>query len=448
MRIPPPLAPLAASALLLAAGCATAPQPARDLTNHAPPAGEPPLSEPAPTNTPLGLNRAFALALVENPALAAFSYEVRAAEARLLQARARPNPKLRVGLEEFDRDGAGLDSSELEIELEQKLELGGKRRWRTDVAAARGELTDWDYAAKRLNVLADTTTRFVAVAAAQARVELVAQAVELAEETHRAVGERVEAGKEPALQAAKSESELQLVRMAALDADDALRIARRRLAIMWGARIPTFPSVDGQLEDDVTPPPPLNDLRNRLPHNPRLARGEAQQRLHAAAVSAARAARLPNLSASVALQRYQEDDSDALAFGVGLPLPLFDRNRGNIGVAEQQRDQSTVTLAAAALELDAELATTHTAWSAAHRRVEALRHKIIPNMEAAFAGAQEGYRQGKFTFLDMLDSQRILFDARGSLLDAVTDYHSQRAEANRLAPAPLDLNPEFAQEMP
>jgi hypothetical protein len=48
----------------------------------------------------------------------------------------------------------------------------------------------------------------------------------------------------------------------------------------------------------------------------------------------------------------------------------------------------------------------------------------------------------------MLDSQRLLFDARGSLLDAVTDYHSQRAEANRLAPAPLDLNPEFAQEMP
>lgn len=437
-----PLVLLTASALVLTVGCATAPP-----SPHGPAVAAPEPTLPAtaasilvPTNAPLELAQAFALVLVENPTLTAFSYDIRAAEARLLQARARPNPNLGIGLDEYNRDGAGLDSSELEIELGQRFELGGKRHWRTRMAAAQGELAGWDYAARRLDVLADTTTRFIAVAVAQRRVELITRAVELAEETHRAVGERVTGGKEPALQAAKSESELQLARMAALDAADALTVARQRLATMWAAPTPTYPTVTGQLDLAVDAPPPLEHLRRNLPHNPQLARWEDELRLRDAAVSSAKAARLPDLSASLALLRYQEDDSDALAFGVGIPLPLFDRNRGNIGAAQQERGRATATQAATRLMLQSELATTHTAWTAAHRRVEGLRQQVIPNLEAAFAGAQEGYRQGKFSFLDMLDSQRLLFDARGSLLEALSDYHTHRAEARRLAPRPLDLN--------
>jgi cobalt-zinc-cadmium efflux system outer membrane protein len=443
-----PLVLLTASALVLAVGCATAPPSPRGPAVAAP---EPTIPAPVasalvPTNAPLELAQAFAMVLVENPTLTAFSYDVRAAEARLLQARARPNPRLGIGLKEFNRDSTGLDSSEFEIALEQQFELGGKRRWRTRMAAAQGELAGWDYAARRLDLLADTTTRFVAVAVAQRRVELVAHAVALAEDTHRAVGERVKAGKEPALQAAKSASELELVRMAALDAADTLRVARQRLATLWGAPAPTYPSVTGQLDLAVDAPPPLERLRSNLPQNPHLARGEAELRLRGAAVASAKAARLPDLTAGLALSRYQEDDTDALSFGVGIPLPLFDRNRGNIEAAKQERSRATATQAATRLMLQSELATTHTAWSAAHRRVKTLREKVIPNLEAAFEGAQEGYRQGKFSFLDMLDSQRLLFEARGTLLAALSDYHTHRAEARRLAPRPLDLNAHAEEE--
>lgn len=84
--------------------------------------------------------RHLAMALIRNPELEAFSYAVRAAEARVLQAGVRPNTELQVELDEYDRDGAGLNSAETAVVLAQAFELGGKRKWRRLVAEAEGEL--------------------------------------------------------------------------------------------------------------------------------------------------------------------------------------------------------------------------------------------------------------------------------------------------------------------
>ena len=91
------------------------------------------------------LRDAFALALCLNPELKGFSYEVRAAEARTLQAGLLPNPELGVEVEEFDRAGEGSASSEMVIGLGQLIELGGKRKWRRQVAEIEGELAAWNY---------------------------------------------------------------------------------------------------------------------------------------------------------------------------------------------------------------------------------------------------------------------------------------------------------------
>src|SRR2546425_12849493 len=58
------------------------------------PFSAPPVTAPheVPTDV-LTLRQALALALLQNPELSAFAWEIRAAEARTLQARVRPNPE-------------------------------------------------------------------------------------------------------------------------------------------------------------------------------------------------------------------------------------------------------------------------------------------------------------------------------------------------------------------
>lgn len=386
---------------------------------------------PEPTGA-LTLRQALATALLRSPGLEAFSYDVRAAEARLLQAQVLPNPELEVEIEEYDRDGQGFDSAEMAVVLGQLFELGGKRRWRTRIAEAEGELTGWDYEAMRLDVFTSTAKRFMAVIAAQRRLELARSAVELAEKTSRAVGVRVSAGKEPPLQASKAEAELEMARLEALRLENVLVVSRRKLAAMWGADRAIFESVEGDLDSIPDSIPSLRDLRSRLPINPDLARWDAELRLRRAAVASEKAARVPDLEAAVGLQRFEEDGTDSLAFGIGVPLPLFDRNHGNIRAAEHDLARAEAERAAEELALAAELGELHAALTAAYRQARALRSKVVPAMAQAFEAAHEGYRQGKFGFLDMLDAQRGLFEAEGALVDALSDYHAALADIQRL----------------
>lgn len=65
------------------------------------------------------LRDAVAFALVNNPELRAFSLEVRAAEARKLQAGLLPNPQIEFEVEEFGvtDERSNFDSSETAIQL-------------------------------------------------------------------------------------------------------------------------------------------------------------------------------------------------------------------------------------------------------------------------------------------------------------------------------------------
>lgn len=378
------------------------------------------------------LEEALGSTLLQSPKLAAFSYDVRAAEARVLQAGLLPNPELELGVEEFDRDGAGFDSAETSVVLGQVFELGGKRRWRTRVAEAEGELAGWDYESMRLDVFTKTAQRFMAVLAAQEHLVLAESAVELAEKTNRAVGERVKAGKEPPFQASKGEAELELARMEALGARNTLGVARKKLAAMWGAERITFKGVAGSLDSVFGPIPSLDALRPRLTLNPDLARWETELRLRQATLASEKAARVPDIKASVGFLQFEEDRTDAFVFGVGVTLPLFDRNQGNIRAARHDLSKANAERLTMEVSLAAELAETHAALVGAHQRATTLQGKVVPAMEQAFEAAHEGYQQGKFGFLDMIDAQRGLFEAKGALVTALSDYYAAVTEIQRI----------------
>src|SRR4030066_235049 len=104
--------------------------PGKTNTNAAPAA-----QSDNPTGT-IPLRDAVALSLVNNPKLKAFSLDIRAAEARKLQAGLLPNPEIDVEVEEFGGTGdrTGFDSSQTSIQIAQLIELSDKRSKRPPLA--------------------------------------------------------------------------------------------------------------------------------------------------------------------------------------------------------------------------------------------------------------------------------------------------------------------------
>ena len=86
----------------------------------------------------LDLTTALSLALLYNPDLAAFAWDIRAQEAAVLQAGLLPNPEAGVEVEDFGGTGAfsSFGLSETTIAVGQTILLGGKRPGRGCIGPA------------------------------------------------------------------------------------------------------------------------------------------------------------------------------------------------------------------------------------------------------------------------------------------------------------------------
>jgi len=385
-------------------------------------------------NAPLTLPRAWAAALLANPDLGASAWERRAQEAAVLQAGLRPNPELEVLMEQFGGSGAraGFDQAETTVQVSQRVETAQKRQKRRLAAALETERAGWDYEAKRLDVLVAASKAFAEVLACQQRLSLAADLVRVAEQTRDAIAERVKAGKASSLEQTKAEVALSYSRVEQDRSSRSLEAARRRLAGTWGSHTAIFGRVEGDFYQ-VMPVPEIAPLMERLSQNPDMARWDTELKRRGAILAAEKAKRTPDVTVIVGVRNYQDGPGTAMVMGVALPLPLFDRNAGGIDQAQALLTQGHLQTRAARLRIETSLAETYQALAAATEQVTAMRTSVLPGAEQAFNMAREGYRQGKFGYLDVLDAQRTWFEAQSQYVEALAAYHQAFAELNRLA---------------
>lgn len=404
----------------------------------------PPATPPEPKGD-LELREALSLALLHNPELASFSIEVRAAEARTLQAGLRPNPEFDVEVENFAGSGAlrRFDETETTIQLGQLMELAGKRRKRARVASLERDLAGWDYEAKRADVLTETSKTFVEVLAAQERLALTQELLRLAEQTFETVSARVQAGKVSPIEETKAGVALANSRIEHARAGRTLEASRKKLATAWGSGAPTFEKAVGKLVR-VWPIPPADTLSQEIRRNPDIARWAVEKEQRMAAVVLQEAVRVPDPTLAGGVRHFKESGDRAFVAAISIPLPLFDRNQGRILEARRRLAKAERERAAAESRAHAALAETVQTLTTAFAEIEALRTAIIPGAQSAFEAVGEGYRQGKFGFLDVLDAQRTFFEAKDRYVDALAAYHKGIADLERITGKRVDPgNPPF-----
>ena len=389
----------------------------------------------------LTLRDALALALQRNSELAAFGKERSAAEAGILQAGVLPNPVLEVAgdnLRNARKAEAGDRTSS--IQIGQLIELGGKREARVRAAEAGRDLSNWDYEAKRIEILSAVAQRFVDLLAAQQRHKLAEEALALAWQFADAVGKRVQAGKVSPVE----ETKAQLTQGGAeVELEQAARervAARSTLGALWGSHDPRFERAVGDLEK-IVPLPAYERLAERVRNNPELARWSSEIERRRAGVDAAKAKAIPDVTVTAGVTRFNQFDDRAYRIGIAVPLPLFDRNQGGVLEANRRLDKAADEQRATESRLLAALAQAYQRLAAIDKEIATLRSILLPGAQSAFDAASKGYQLGKFGFLDVLDAQRTLFQTRTQNLRALADYQRGVSEIERLVGGPLGASP-------
>jgi cobalt-zinc-cadmium efflux system outer membrane protein len=386
----------------------------------------------------LALREALALALERNPELAAFSQEIRAAEAAVLQADVLPNPKLDIvgdnlgntrKKEEGDRSASLL--------IGQLVELGGKRAARVRLAETGRDLAGWDYEAKRAEIFSRVRQTFVEVLTAQSRTGLADESVRLAQAFADGVAKRVQAGKVSPVEETKARLTVSAALIEREQARRELAAARNRLAALWANPAPRFGRAAGDLER-APRLPAFETLAARIRDNPELARWSTEIQRRQASVDAERAKAVPDITVSGGISRFSVYNDNAYLVGVSIPIPVFDQNRGGILEANRRLDKAADERRAVESRLATELSDTYQRAAAIANEIETLRTDLLPGSQRAFDAATQGYQLGRFGFLDVLDAQRTLFQTRAQYLRALADYQLAVSEIERLTGAALD----------
>jgi cobalt-zinc-cadmium efflux system outer membrane protein len=130
---------------------------------------------------------------------------VEAAEGRVEQAGLRPNPEIGADLENFSGDLEGTNESELSVQLSRRLEIGGKRDARLEVARAERSAAGQDLLAARLDLVRDVRSDFVLALAAQRQLGLAEETLAISSEVASAEQKKVEAVALPVVEATRAQ---------------------------------------------------------------------------------------------------------------------------------------------------------------------------------------------------------------------------------------------------
>lgn len=387
----------------------------------------------------LTLEQAKALALAFNAEVASLANGFGASVAAVSQAGTLPNPVIGAAAENIGNSRLNADGDRATVlQLEQLIELGGKRDARVRIAEAGRDLAAWDYQAKRADTLLQVSIAFTNVLAEQRRRVLADESVGLARAFADTVSRRVAAGKVSPVEETRARLSLLSVEVEREQAERTLSAARHRLASLWNGATPRFERAVGDLEQ-IQPLPAYEQLLRRIRANPDLARWETEVAQKDAVVDAAKARSVPDLTLTGGVARFSQFNDTAYTIGVSIPLPLFDRNQGGVLEALRLRDKSIDERRAAENRVSAELVGIKQSLGAIRMEIETLRDGILPGAQSAFDATRKGYELGKFGFIDVIDAERTLFQVRSQYLTALANYRRGVHEIERLIGDKLDM---------
>jgi cobalt-zinc-cadmium efflux system outer membrane protein len=346
------------------------------------------------------------------PRLSLGAAETRAAEGLAVQAAARPNPILGLVVENAAGSGPykDFDSAETTLSIEQPLELGGKRAARSSAAQADLAAAQARAAQGQIDFARDLALAYAHAEAAQQRLVIAKDGVDLAQADARTARLLVDNGKEAQVRAIQADAGLAAARADLSAAQAEAEAALAHLSALTGSP-DTYAAVAGGLLDVAPATPPSEPT-----FSPAIAAARAERDAAERRIAVERSRRTPDVSVSFGVRRLRGDDATAAVFGISVPLPLFDRNRGAVAAAAANAQAAQARLAMVQAEQDSDRRTATAQASAAGQMLEASRQSQSAASEA-YRLARIGYDAGRLPLSELLAARRDLIAARGRAVD-------------------------------
>lgn len=331
---------------------------------------------------------------------------------------------------------AGLDFS-------WEIDLWGHVRRATEASAADSAAQGEMLKLAKLSIVGDVVDDYYRLRAIQQQRRLAEDNVRVMEQRLSLIHARARGGEQDYTDTELQQSDLSATRAGLVDLRQQEGIAMNQLLLLLGEH-------PGALAQELAWHPSafaaetLPSLSMGLPSDVALNRPDiraAEARLHAATarIGVAKAELYPaiTLGAHIGSETYTAGNfgewaSRSWSVGPGLDLPLFDRGRrkATVVLRETEQQQAAVDFHKTVLQAWQEIDDALSGYAAAQQKLTAQEQRVRSANEA-LSLIQARYEGGLTSFINVLDSERSLINARQSLVLSQRDLSTAWAAVNR-----------------
>jgi cobalt-zinc-cadmium efflux system outer membrane protein len=113
-------------------------------------------------------------------------------------------------------------------------------------------------------------------------------------------------------------------------------------------------------------------------------------------------------------------------------LPVNDRNQGRIWESYELWEKLEKEREALWVKLLTELNSSYATLQAVYDELSMLKHSILPAIQKASDFSYKGYLLGRFSYLELLETERSYRTSKLRYLEGLTEYHKTLAKLEGL----------------
>lgn len=382
----------------------------------------------------IGLLDAVRLTLENNPQFRTYQLRSDAITGELQTADQKP--AIRINTEVENVFGTGdlnwFQGTEISFSLSQIIEFGDKRFLRVNAVSQRQNLLLAQQRILELDLLSQTSSRYIELATAEAMQQLQARATQLAREISAVVTDRVVAGRAPEADRARAAAALALASLAEESAGYTIQAAKFKLSSLWGLLEPDFTETEANLlqVEELTD---INILLQKLDQNPAIEIFASTSRLREAELREAKSQRSADIQIGAGIRHLAELNDTALVFQASMPLSSKRRARGAITTAQANLLRVDSEKESALLRMKAQLLSLGQQRELAVNEFTTLQSLVIPQLENALNATRLAFEGGRYSYLEMNAAQNQLLNSELARIQAASRAHLLQVEIERLS---------------
>lgn len=382
----------------------------------------------------LTLSEAIRVALESSPELQASGARVDAAAGRAYQAKKWTNPQLQMNADEWPVTGGGrgfADSIQT-IGIAQTLPYPGKKSLDKQIGGAGVKVSEAELVLRRTEVVRDVKAGFYRVLASERLVEVSTQLVAVAQSSAVAARKRVEAGAAAYQEQLRAEVQLVQAQTELKEFQRDLATARQAFITVLGRPDLREASLSGALSEGGRPALTEKKGEEFLAEHPSVRAARANVDRAELEYRRARLEPYPDVTASVSGGKLGETDQGIIQLGLSLPVPILDSSKGKKDEARANVRAAEAELHVVQQQLMREWANAQSRYRTAAEQVASYREEALPKADEALRLVRTGFEEGKFTFIDLADTQRTTAEVRLAYQQRLLELNIAEAEVEAL----------------